>query len=156
MDSGGSTHMASSDGILLTRLPPSHPFITIGNGQNLPVSCPGTSQIPTSASNFTLNNVLVVPFLVHNLLSVQQFTRDNNCSIEFDALDFSVKDIPNRHVMLRCIVSATSTLFLLQPHHPPSTQTSPSPPPYGIIASVTPPPQPSTRSGNFRLFLVIK
>jgi hypothetical protein len=37
-----------------------------------------------------------------NLLSVRQFTHDNNYSIEFDALGFSVKDIPSRRLMLRC------------------------------------------------------
>jgi histone deacetylase 1/2 len=39
---------------------------------------------------------------VRNLLSVRQFTKDNNCTIEFDALGFSVKDIPTSRVILRC------------------------------------------------------
>jgi hypothetical protein len=58
--------------------------------------------LQTPVSNFPLHDVLVVPNLVHNLLSVRQFTRDNNCSIEFDTLGFFVKDIPTRRVMLRC------------------------------------------------------
>lgn len=113
VDSGASTHMTSTDGILHTRLPPSHSFITVGNGHNLPVSCRGTSSLDTSASQFTLNNVLVVPSLVQNLLSVRQFTRDNNCSIEFDALGFSVKDIPTRRVMLRC--NSSGDLYTITP-----------------------------------------
>ena len=94
--------MSSSDGILLSRHPPPHSSITVSNGAHLPISCRGQSVLHTPSSNFHLNNVLVVPSLVCNLLSVRQFTRDNNCSIEFDALGFSVKDIPTRRVMLRC------------------------------------------------------
>ncbi|GKB25304.1 hypothetical protein Tco_0864705, partial [Tanacetum coccineum] len=30
------------------------------------------------------------------------FTRDNNCTIEFDAFGFSVKDYLTRHILLRC------------------------------------------------------
>ncbi|GJU59423.1 ribonuclease H-like domain-containing protein [Tanacetum coccineum] len=46
-------------------------------------------------------------FLYHhtNLKSsifVHQFTRDNNCTIEFDAFGFSVKDYLTRHILLRC------------------------------------------------------
>ena len=102
MDSGASSHMSTTDGILLSRLPPSASSITVGNGQTIPITCRGESVLPTAASVFALSNVLVVPSLVRNLLFVRQFTRDNNCSIEFDALGFSVKDIPIRRVMLRC------------------------------------------------------
>ena len=102
MDSGVSSHMSTTDGILLSCLPPSTSSIAVGNGQTIPITCRGESVLPTAASVFALSNVLVVPFLVRNLLSVRQFTRDNNCSIEFDALGFSVKDIPTKRVMLRC------------------------------------------------------
>jgi hypothetical protein len=51
---------------------------------------------------FSLNNVLVAPALVRNLLSVGQFTRFNNCSIEFDAFGFSIKDPSLGRVLLRC------------------------------------------------------
>ncbi|GKC48257.1 ribonuclease H-like domain-containing protein [Tanacetum coccineum] len=37
-----------------------------------------------------------------NLISVRQFTRDNNCTVEFDAFGFSVKDFLTRHILLRC------------------------------------------------------
>ncbi|PZU03064.1 MAG: hypothetical protein DI619_04830 [Francisella sp.] len=36
-----------------------------------------------------LRDVLVAPALIKNLISVRQFTRDNSCSIEFDAFGFS-------------------------------------------------------------------
>jgi transposase InsO family protein len=119
MDSGASSHMTSTDGILLSRLPPSYTSITVGNGHNLPITCRGSSVLPTSSSTFTLSDVLVVPSLVRNLLSVRQFTRDNNCSIEFDALGFSVKDMASRRVMLRC--DSDGDLYTI----PAATHTSP-------------------------------
>jgi len=84
--------MSPSDGILLSRLPHSDFFITVGNGSNIPISYRGTSTLSATNTTFHLNNVLVAPALVRNLLFVRQFTRDNSCSIEFDALGFSVKD----------------------------------------------------------------
>ena len=69
--------------------------------KSLECTC-GCESKTSTESIFPLHNVLVVPSLLHNLLSVHQFTRDNNCSIEFDALGFSVKDIPTRRMMLRC------------------------------------------------------
>jgi transposase InsO family protein len=102
MDSGASSHMTSDDGILLSRHLPSHPSITVGNGASLPVTHHGLSALRADSSTFPLNNVLVVPSLIHNLLSDRQFTCDNSCSIEFDAFGFSVKDIRTRRVILRC------------------------------------------------------
>jgi len=94
--------MHSSDGILLSRSPASHVSISVGNGSHIPVTSRGHSVLATAASNFALNNVLIVPSIVRNLLSVRQFTRDNSCSIEFDAFGFSVKDLSTRRVILRC------------------------------------------------------
>ena len=105
MDTGASTHMHSSEGILLSRLPAvpaASSSITVGNGAHIPVTSRGSSVLATDPSRFILNNVLIVPSIIRNLLSVRQFTRDNRCSIEFDAFGFSVKDIRTRRVILRC------------------------------------------------------
>jgi hypothetical protein len=92
MDTGASTHMHSSDGILLSRLPAAHSSITVGNGARIPITSRGSSIFKTNTSNFILNNILVTPSLVHNLFSVRQFTRDNSCSIEFDASNFPLRN----------------------------------------------------------------
>jgi hypothetical protein len=102
LDTGATSHMSSTDDILVTRLPNSHTFITVGNGHTIPVICRGTSFLPIGTTKFDLKNILVAPSLVRNLLSVRQFTRDNNCSIEFDEFGFSVKDLRTRRVILRC------------------------------------------------------
>ena len=102
VDSGASTHMTSSAGMLTQRLPPSISSITVGNGTSIPVTSRGHSVLPTPTTNFALNNILVAPSIVRNLLSVRQFTRDNSCSFEFDAHGFSVKDLRTGRVILRC------------------------------------------------------
>ncbi|WVZ96184.1 hypothetical protein U9M48_041853, partial [Paspalum notatum var. saurae] len=111
MDTGATSHMTSSDGILLSRTPPSYSSITVGNGTSIPVIAQGHSLLPASSSRFNLNNVLVVPSLVRNLLSVRQFTRDNSCSVEFDPFGFSVKDLQTRREILRCASSGDLYTF---------------------------------------------
>ena len=105
--------MSSTDGILLSRLPPSHSSITVGNGHTLPITCRGNSTLTTPTSSFQLNNILVVPSLIRNLIYVRQFTKDNNCTIEFDAFGFSVKDFLTRCEILRC--NSTGDLYAIPP-----------------------------------------
>jgi hypothetical protein len=62
--------------------------IIVGNGSALPVTSVGDSALPDP---FYLNNVLVIPDIIQNLLSV--FTIDNWCSMEFDPFSFSIKDL---------------------------------------------------------------
>jgi hypothetical protein len=118
LDSGASSHMTSSDGILLRRTPTSISSILVGNGTSIPVTSLGHSVLPTPASTFALNNVLVVPSIVQNLLSVRQFTCDNHVTIEFDAFGFSVKELPTGRVILRC--NSDGDLYTWQPS-PPTT-----------------------------------
>nr|GFA82184.1 ribonuclease H-like domain-containing protein [Tanacetum cinerariifolium] len=35
-------------------------------------------------------------------VEMEKFTRDNNCTIEFDASGISVKDFLTRHILIRC------------------------------------------------------
>ncbi|GJT55532.1 ribonuclease H-like domain-containing protein [Tanacetum coccineum] len=62
----------------------------------------GHSNIPSHHRPLHLHNVLVNLNIIKNLIYVRQFTRDNNCTIEFDAFGFSVKDYLTRHILLRC------------------------------------------------------
>ncbi|GJZ04786.1 ribonuclease H-like domain-containing protein [Tanacetum coccineum] len=68
----------------------------------LPHPGQGHNIIPSHHRPLHLHNVLVTPNIIKNLISVRQFTRDNNCTIEFDAFGFSVKDYLTRHILLRC------------------------------------------------------
>ncbi|GKD08723.1 ribonuclease H-like domain-containing protein [Tanacetum coccineum] len=64
-----------------------YPSISIGDGHSI---------LPTPFKSLHLNNVLITPHIVKNLIYVRQFVRDNNCTIEFDAFGFSVKDFMTR------------------------------------------------------------
>ena len=156
VDSGASGHMSSTDGILLSRLPPSHSSITVGNGHTLLVTCRGNSTLSTPTSSFQLNNILVVPSLIRNLISVRQFTKDNNCTIEFDAFGFSVKDFPTRREILCC--NSTGDLYTIPPAASSAAPTpvSPSHPVCGISVSVIPVLLPSLHLDSEHQFLVIK
>jgi hypothetical protein len=102
LDTGATSHTSSSDGILQSRLPPPASGITVGNSCTIPITCRGNSTLSTPTSTFRLTDVLIAPTLVRNLLSVRQFTHDNNCFIEFDAFGFSIKDHQTGRVILRC------------------------------------------------------
>ena len=71
--------------------------IVVGNGATLPVVGTGYSTLP---GPFHLNDVLIAPDIIKNILSVRQFTSDNLVSIEFDPLGVSVKDLRTRNVLL--------------------------------------------------------
>jgi len=87
---------------------PSPTSIVVGNGSLLPVTATGKAQL----GPLVLNNVLVSPQLIKNLISVRQFTVDNNCSVEFDPYGCSVKDLFSRNVIIRC--NSSGPLYPLQ------------------------------------------
>lgn len=95
LDIGASSHMASNAGIVTNSQPLSRsPPIQVGNGAVLPVTHRAHTVIPTARSPLVLDNILVSPSLVKNLISVRSLTRDNNVTVEFDPFGFTVKDIP--------------------------------------------------------------
>ena len=106
-DSGASFHTTPDAGILSSVRPP-HPScpssIMVGDVSCLPVTAVGSAP--------RLPNVLVAPQMVHNLLSIRQFTADNSCSIEFDSSGLAVKDSASRRPLLRC--DSPGPLYTLQ------------------------------------------
>jgi len=123
-DTGASSHMSSSPG----NFPPSSlrsssSTITVGNGARMPVTHQAQTFIPTATSPLRLNDVLISPNLVKNLISVRRLTRDNNVSIEFDPSGFSIKDLPTRAEMLQC--ESSSDLYPIRlPQHQALTASS--------------------------------
>ncbi|GJS29455.1 hypothetical protein Tco_0490075 [Tanacetum coccineum] len=103
MDTGATSHLNSNAHNLSTLFNSClYPSIHVGDGNSIPVTNTGHSSIPSLHRPLHLHNVLVTPNIIKNLISVRQFTRDNNCTIEFDAFGFSVKDFLTRHILLRC------------------------------------------------------
>jgi hypothetical protein len=102
MDTGASSHMTASPGNLSSFFAcNTFSSILIGNGARLSISYIGQSTLPNPTRNFSLNNFLVTPNIIKNLIYVRQFTRENNCSIEFDPFGFHMKDLPIGIILLR-------------------------------------------------------
>lgn len=120
-DTGASLHMSPGFGNISSLSPHSSSTqIIVGNGTYLPVTHTGNSSIPTNANPLSLNNILVSPSLIKNLISVRALTRDNPVNIEFDASGFSIKDRRTKAVILRS--DSTGDLYPLKLPSSSSTQ----------------------------------
>ncbi|GJT09365.1 hypothetical protein Tco_0856407 [Tanacetum coccineum] len=97
MDTGASSNLnfnASNLSIIFDKW--LFPSVHVGDGKSIPVTNTGHSIIPSHHRPLHLHDVLVTPNIIKNLISVRQLIRDNNCTIEFDAFGFSVKDYLTR------------------------------------------------------------
>ena len=88
-DSGASYHV-TSDAKNLQHVTPfeGHDQIYIGNGQGLTIQSAGSSSFPSPfhpTTHLTLKNLLHVPAITKNLLSVSQFSKDNHVYFLFSA-----------------------------------------------------------------------
>ena len=77
-----------------------HDQLHVGNGQGLQITHTGITSLPSSSGSFSLKNVLCVPQIVKNLLSVQKFVIDNSCFFEFWPSYFLVKDQVSKKIFL--------------------------------------------------------
>ncbi|KAJ9542144.1 hypothetical protein OSB04_028650 [Centaurea solstitialis] len=76
VDSGATDHMISSSSSVTQAAPYSGPNqVSFGNGQVLPISLIGQSSVNNT---IRLRDVLVIPKITKNLLSVSKLTFDNN------------------------------------------------------------------------------
>ena len=67
-------------------------LVSVGNGQQLPISHIDNAQLYTSSYLFKLKNILRVPSMASNVLCVNKFCRDNRCSFYFDSDLFCIQD----------------------------------------------------------------
>nr|GEV11441.1 ribonuclease H-like domain-containing protein [Tanacetum cinerariifolium] len=100
MDTGASSHLNNSvSSLSIVFNTCMYPSISIGDGHSIAVTNTGHNILPTPLNSLHLNIVLITPHIIKNLIFVRQFVRDNNCTIEFDAFGFSVKDFMTRRHM---------------------------------------------------------
>jgi hypothetical protein len=66
--------------------------VQVGNGAGLRILHLGHSMINTATHPLALRNILHVPDISKNLLSVHKFSRDNDVFFEYHQLHFFVKD----------------------------------------------------------------
>ncbi|PKU77483.1 Retrovirus-related Pol polyprotein from transposon TNT 1-94 [Dendrobium catenatum] len=106
LDSGATEHLTANP----TQLQNIQPYngnsqVQVGNGQQLSIAHTGQGLLPTPSRKLQLSNILHVPHLSHNLLSIHKLTNDNSCFVLLDANGFAIKD------------SRTNKLLLHGPHH---------------------------------------
>lgn len=70
-------------------------YVSIVNGTSLPIHNSGQGILPLPDSNrkLRLQNLLHIPSLSHNQLSISKLVFYNNCCIYFDAGGFAIKDL---------------------------------------------------------------
>ncbi|KAL4590424.1 hypothetical protein LXL04_003353 [Taraxacum kok-saghyz] len=93
-DSGASHHLTSDRSSLHTVSEYGGPDeILLGDGTTFSISHIGHTNLPTATRSLRLSNVLCVPNLRKNLISVAKLCRTNNVSVEFFPLYFLIKDL---------------------------------------------------------------
>ena len=92
-DTGATSHMTSTAGNLHSSSPYyGHDYVVVGNGTRLPISHVGNTILSSQHGDLNLHDVLVVPRLQKNLISVGKLTKDNSCVFECCDSKFKIKD----------------------------------------------------------------
>lgn len=107
-DSGASHHVTPeasnvSDSISL----PGTEQVFMGNGQGLSINSVGSMSFPLPHKpnlSLTLSNLLLVPHITKNLMSVSKFAQDNSVFFEFHPKFCVVKSQASSEVLLRGLV----------------------------------------------------
>ncbi|KAI0522396.1 hypothetical protein KFK09_004775 [Dendrobium nobile] len=116
LDSGASTHITPD--VSNINYPSSYrgsDVVSIANGSSLPIHNTGQGilPIPDTDRKLHLSNLLHVPSLKHNLLSVSKLTADNSIRICFDANGFTIKDMQDHRPLIHGRLR--NGLYQLQP-----------------------------------------
>jgi histone deacetylase 1/2 len=103
MDSGATDHLTSEMNKLNARESyQGTDKVHTANGAGMHISHIGQDSVPTHTSKqLRLSNILHVPSVTRDLLSVHRLTLDNNVFCEFHPFDLFVKDRDTRDVLLR-------------------------------------------------------
>lgn len=79
--------------------------VAVGNGQGLQITHTGSSVLHTPFSSFKFSKILHVPSITSNLLSVNRFTKDNDCLFIFDPNGFTIQDCQSGRTLFRGLSS---------------------------------------------------
>lgn len=98
----GANHHLTSDVSLLNNLQPytSEEQVMLGNGFFVPIIQSGSGTLPIGGHTLVLSNLLHVPSLNKNLLSVKQFCLDNTITVAFLPNSFGIKDMSMETLIL--------------------------------------------------------
>ncbi|PKU59058.1 Retrovirus-related Pol polyprotein from transposon TNT 1-94 [Dendrobium catenatum] len=101
LDSGASAHMTNaSDNLSNPSIYRGSESVTIGDGRNLSIAQSGNGILPTPNRKLILSNLLHIPNISYNLLSISTLVRDNKISITFTPNGFVMKDLMTDNTLL--------------------------------------------------------
>ncbi|KAG8475942.1 hypothetical protein CXB51_032958 [Gossypium anomalum] len=101
-DSGATHHVCRNASDLHGSTPyTGNSSLLMGNGVSTKISSIGSTTIPTEKKLLHLSNVLCVPSIRKNLLSVSKFATDNNVFFEFHPSYCVIKDIQTQEILMR-------------------------------------------------------
>ena len=100
MDSGATYHVTSQDNAMSekTEYIGSRKLV-VGNGDTLTISHIGSITLPTSRS-LILKNLLLIPSIKKNLISISKFTSNNDVIVEFNSSSYCVKEKLSKTTLL--------------------------------------------------------
>lgn len=102
LDSGASHYVTTDQSNLLTHAPYSgDDDVVIGDGTCVSNSHTSSLTLYTLSLTFTLHNVLFVPSMHKNLISISQFCKSNDESIEFFTCSSFVEDLHTGAILVR-------------------------------------------------------
>ncbi|GKA38513.1 ribonuclease H-like domain-containing protein [Tanacetum coccineum] len=123
MDTGASSHLNDFVHCLSDILNMCiYPSVAVGDGRFIPLTNSGHSVLSIPFRPLRLNNVLITPNIVKNLISIRQFVRDNSCNCEFDPFVFC-EDFRTRRLILQCDSTSESLSYT---NHKLGPRTTPS------------------------------
>ena len=86
IDTTASDHITPNlSQLSVAQQPAADESLTVGNGQDLPITHIGNGKLVTSSHNFCLNNIFRVSQIASNLLLVHKLCLQNNAFCYFDA-----------------------------------------------------------------------
>uniref|UniRef100_A0A803NF93 Reverse transcriptase Ty1/copia-type domain-containing protein n=1 Tax=Cannabis sativa TaxID=3483 RepID=A0A803NF93_CANSA len=104
LDSGATHHMTNdSDQITSANDYKGKAKVVVSNGSSLSIHHIGSSSVGTKYPNHSLvlQDILHVPNVTKNLLSISQFTKQNHVILEFDDFSCLIKDKTTKQVLLQ-------------------------------------------------------
>ncbi|KAK2423561.1 hypothetical protein QL285_034009 [Trifolium repens] len=116
IDSGCTNHMTYDRDLFKELDKTSISKVIIGNGEQIAVECIGTISIKTHAGMKQISNVLYVPEINQNLLSVAQLL-EKNYKVIFEHKSCVIKDQNNKEVITSHIKGKRFVLDVVKNNH---------------------------------------
>ncbi|GMY21931.1 Zinc finger, CCCH-type [Fagus crenata] len=115
-DTSASAHITGDPGILENVIPyTGTDKVMVGDGNLLHISHIGNARIKAGSKPIILKNVLLVPNMKKNLISISQLTDDLSCLVEFSSKGFLIKDLKTRKIL--ALGTTQGGLYILNDCH---------------------------------------